>query len=72
MIRKEITEGKSKLVVDETSFSDIPEHAYVFYNPFMVFDRDISVEIVKKYFENKYDEDTQIKRSMNAFKLKKQ
>jgi len=53
MIRKEITEGKAKLVVDETSFSDLPEHASVFYNPFMVFDRDISVEIVKKYFENK-------------------
>ncbi len=53
MIKKEITEGKAKLIVDETSFSDLPEHASVFYNPFMVFDRDISVEIVKKYFEDK-------------------
>ncbi len=53
MIKKEIIEGQAKLIVDETSFCDIPEHASVFYNPFMIFDRDISVEIVKKYFENK-------------------
>ncbi len=49
---QEIKEGKTKLLIPSRDKYSSPEEAPVFYNPEMKTDRNISVEIVKKFFED--------------------
>lgn len=46
----QVTEGKTKLFVPDIKKYKIPEYAPVFYNPKMRKDRDLSVQLLKKYF----------------------
>lgn len=50
---KQINEGNVKLFIPDPKVYKIPEYAPVFYNPVMKKDRDISVQLLKKYFGKK-------------------
>jgi len=46
---KQITEGKTKLLVPDLSVYKLPEYAPIFYNPMMKADRDISVILLSNF-----------------------
>lgn len=48
---KEITEGRTRLLVPDLSVYKIPEKAPIFYNPAMKTDRDISVTVLKAFLK---------------------
>lgn len=50
---RQITEGKTKLVVPDLAHYGLPEHAPVFYNPAMATDRTNSVNILRAFFANR-------------------
>ncbi len=63
---QEIKEGETKLKIPNREKYLSPEEAPVFYNPKMEKDRDLSVEVVKKFFSDKEKEELKALDALSA------